>query len=73
MADTEHRASRVPGVYGLLADGTTVLIRPVTSHDVDEVLRLYEEMSPESVRARFFAAGASLGRRAAGGGARVRW
>ena len=43
-----------PPVHALLADGTTVCIRPVTPADHDQVRKLYEEMSPENLRLRFF-------------------
>ncbi|MFE0348846.1 bifunctional acetate--CoA ligase family protein/GNAT family N-acetyltransferase [Streptomyces griseoluteus] len=43
-----------PPVHALLADGTTVCIRPVTPADHDQVQGLYEEMSPENLRLRFF-------------------
>lgn len=43
-------------VHALLADGTTVCIRPVRRDDHDQVQGLYEEMSPENLRLRFFAA-----------------
>ncbi|WP_028800097.1 bifunctional GNAT family N-acetyltransferase/acetate--CoA ligase family protein [Streptomyces sp. 142MFCol3.1] len=43
-------------VHALLADGTTVCIRPVLASDHDQLQGLYEEMSPENLRLRFFAA-----------------
>ena len=43
-------------VHALLTDGTTVRIRRVRPADHDAVLALYEEMSPENLRLRFFAA-----------------
>ncbi|MEV6291427.1 GNAT family N-acetyltransferase [Streptomyces sp. NPDC051896] len=43
-----------PPVHALLADGTTVCIRPATPADHDQVQGLYEEMSPETLRLRFF-------------------
>ncbi|WP_445519802.1 bifunctional acetate--CoA ligase family protein/GNAT family N-acetyltransferase [Streptomyces sp. NEAU-174] len=43
-----------PPVHALLADGTTVCIRPVTAADHDRVQGLYEEMSPDNLRLRFF-------------------
>ncbi|GAB7110026.1 bifunctional GNAT family N-acetyltransferase/acetate--CoA ligase family protein [Streptomyces phaeofaciens JCM 4814] len=46
-----------PSVHALLADGTTVSIRPVLPSDHAPLRRLYEEMSPENLRLRFFAAG----------------
>ncbi|MGW2745534.1 bifunctional acetate--CoA ligase family protein/GNAT family N-acetyltransferase [Streptomyces sp. NPDC001450] len=45
-----------PPVHALLADGTTVCIRPVTPADHDQLQGLYEEMSPENLRLRFFSA-----------------
>ncbi|ANS70136.1 acyl-CoA synthetase [Streptomyces lincolnensis] len=53
MTDEAH--SR-PTVHALLADGTTVCIRPVRGADHGQVQGLYEEMSPENLRLRFFAA-----------------
>ncbi|MFM9629229.1 MULTISPECIES: bifunctional acetate--CoA ligase family protein/GNAT family N-acetyltransferase [Streptomyces] len=44
-----------PGVHALLADGTTVSIRPVLAGDHDQLEGLYLEMSPENLRRRFFA------------------
>lgn len=50
-------------VHALLGDGTTVRIRQAGSADREEVLRLYQEMSPENLRLRFFSANpASAGR-----------
>ncbi|MFF2467576.1 bifunctional acetate--CoA ligase family protein/GNAT family N-acetyltransferase [Streptomyces mirabilis] len=45
-----------PTVHALLADGTTVCIRSVRPGDHDQLRGLYEEMSPEHLRLRFFAA-----------------
>ncbi|MDW4911188.1 GNAT family N-acetyltransferase, partial [Streptomyces sp. ADMS] len=45
-----------PTVHALLADGTTVCIRPVRPGDHDQLRGFYEEMSPENLRLRFFAA-----------------
>lgn len=45
-----------PSVHALLADGTTVCIRPVRPSDHDQLQGLYEEMSPENLRLRFFSA-----------------
>lgn len=53
MTDDEH--GRRP-VHALLADGTTVSVRPVTPRDHGRLHRLYEEMSTENLRLRFFAA-----------------
>ncbi|WP_055557994.1 bifunctional GNAT family N-acetyltransferase/acetate--CoA ligase family protein [Streptomyces sp. NBRC 110028] len=62
MTDTTHR----PGtVHALLADGSTVEIRPARPQDLDEVLRMHREMSPEALRLRFFAANPRYTRAAA--------
>ncbi|NGO47314.1 bifunctional acetate--CoA ligase family protein/GNAT family N-acetyltransferase [Streptomyces ureilyticus] len=53
MTDDAH--SR-PAVHALLADGTTVCIRPVERADHEQLQGFYEEMSPENLRLRFFAA-----------------
>ncbi|MFD0318511.1 bifunctional acetate--CoA ligase family protein/GNAT family N-acetyltransferase [Streptomyces flavalbus] len=50
--DVLHR----PPVHALLADGTTVRIRPVAPADRAQLEGLYQEMSPENLRLRFFAA-----------------
>ncbi|MFJ2199973.1 GNAT family N-acetyltransferase [Streptomyces violaceusniger] len=52
MTDTTHRPDTV---HALLADGSTVEIRPARPQDRDEVLRMHQEMSPEAMRLRFFA------------------
>jgi acyl-CoA synthetase (NDP forming)/GNAT superfamily N-acetyltransferase len=52
-----NSARRSRQVHALLSDGTTVRIRPVTPDDRAAVLRLYEEMSPENLRRRFFTSG----------------
>ncbi|MCH0557315.1 GNAT family N-acetyltransferase [Streptomyces sp. MUM 16J] len=41
-------------VHALLTDGTTVRIRQASPGDHDAVLQLYEAMSPENLRLRFF-------------------
>ncbi|WP_460072831.1 bifunctional acetate--CoA ligase family protein/GNAT family N-acetyltransferase [Streptomyces sp. YKOK-I1] len=51
---TDDRLDRPP-VHALLADGTTVCIRPVLPGDHGQLQGLYEEMSPENLRLRFFA------------------
>ncbi|MFD9043851.1 bifunctional acetate--CoA ligase family protein/GNAT family N-acetyltransferase [Streptomyces bottropensis] len=53
MTDDERN---LPMVHALLADGTTVCIRAVTPRDRQQIQGLYEEMSPENLRMRFFAA-----------------
>ncbi|ULR55508.1 GNAT family N-acetyltransferase [Streptomyces deccanensis] len=52
---TDDLLSRPP-VHALLADGTTVRIRAVERGDHEQLQGLYEEMSPENLRLRFFAA-----------------
>ncbi|MDH6522182.1 GNAT family N-acetyltransferase [Streptomyces sp. SAI-090] len=51
-----HDVTDRPTVHALLADGTTVCIRPVAPGDHDPLEGFYEEMSPENLRLRFFAA-----------------
>lgn len=45
-----------PTVHALLADGTTVCIRPALPGDHEQLEGFYEEMSPDNLRLRFFAA-----------------
>ncbi|MER6084960.1 GNAT family N-acetyltransferase [Streptomyces sp. NPDC001833] len=45
-----------PPAHALLADGTTVCIRPVTPDDHDRLKGFYDEMSAENLRLRFFSA-----------------
>ncbi|MEW1928734.1 GNAT family N-acetyltransferase [Streptomyces sp. NPDC088360] len=52
---THDEGSRPP-VHALLADGTTTRIRAVRPDDHAQLQGLYEEMSPENLRLRFFAA-----------------
>ncbi|MFE5887862.1 GNAT family N-acetyltransferase [Streptomyces sp. NPDC056462] len=54
-----------PPVHALLADGTTVCIRPVVPGDHDQLEGLYAEMCPENLRLRFFAASRRSGAMAA--------
>ncbi|MER6623961.1 GNAT family N-acetyltransferase [Streptomyces sp. NPDC000931] len=51
---TQHDVTDRPPVHALLADGTTVCIRPVRPGDHEQIQGLYEEMSPENLRLRFF-------------------
>ncbi|MFJ9346399.1 GNAT family N-acetyltransferase [Streptomyces sp. NPDC101237] len=53
------------GTHALLADGTTVCIRPVAPGDRDRLKGLYDEMSAENLRLRFFSAGRRSGAMAA--------
>lgn len=65
-ATTADRAgTALEVVHALLADGTTVSIRPTTPQDLDGVNAMFAALSPESVRMRFFASGAAAGRSAA--------
>ncbi|UJB46080.1 bifunctional acetate--CoA ligase family protein/GNAT family N-acetyltransferase [Streptomyces sp. A1-5] len=52
-------------VSALLADGSTVSLRPAGPADRERVLRLYDEMSVDSLRNRFFMASRRSGERAA--------
>jgi acyl-CoA synthetase (NDP forming)/GNAT superfamily N-acetyltransferase len=40
--------------YALLADGTTITIRPATPDDYEAVKQLHEDMSPDNLYLRFF-------------------
>ncbi|WP_405922729.1 GNAT family N-acetyltransferase [Streptomyces sp. NBC_00035] len=51
-----HDTLSRPTVHALLSDGTTVCIRPTTPGDHEQLRGFYEEMSPENLRLRFFAA-----------------
>ncbi len=42
------------GVYALLTDGTTVLIRPARPEDEPAVREMHEQMSPDNIYLRFF-------------------
>jgi acyl-CoA synthetase (NDP forming)/RimJ/RimL family protein N-acetyltransferase len=42
------------GVYALLIDGTTVLIRPARPEDEEAVRQMHVQMSPENIYLRFF-------------------
>ncbi|MFE2629671.1 GNAT family N-acetyltransferase, partial [Streptomyces sp. NPDC059374] len=48
-----------PTTHALLADGTTVCVRPVEPDDHDRIRALYDAMSPENLRLRFFTAARS--------------
>ncbi|MGY1577828.1 bifunctional acetate--CoA ligase family protein/GNAT family N-acetyltransferase [Streptomyces sp. MN13] len=52
-------------VHALLMDGTTVCIRPVEPDDHAQVRALYEQMSPDNLRLRFFSANPASARAAA--------
>ncbi|GAA4040732.1 hypothetical protein GCM10022233_06690 [Streptomyces shaanxiensis] len=53
--DVDADFDRLP-VHALLVDGTTVCIRPVLPGEHGQLRALYEEMSAENLRFRFFAA-----------------
>lgn len=55
----------VPAVHALLTDGSTVRIRAVRPEDRPRLERLYEEMSAENLRLRFFVASRRSARQAA--------
>jgi acyl-CoA synthetase (NDP forming)/L-amino acid N-acyltransferase YncA len=55
MTQTHSPASNARQVHALLTDGTTVRIRQAEPADHDAVLDLYEGMSAENLRRRFFA------------------
>jgi acyl-CoA synthetase (NDP forming)/GNAT superfamily N-acetyltransferase len=57
-----NTAQRADSVYALLADGTTVEIRPAGPADFDTVKAMHEAMSPDNSYLRFF----NLSRLAAG-------
>ncbi|GGU65376.1 hypothetical protein GCM10010211_33120 [Streptomyces albospinus] len=52
-------------VCALLADGTTVRLRPACPEDRAQALRFYDEMSADSLRNRFFMVSRRSGERAA--------
>src|SRR5262245_66463250 len=55
-AEAAAAAERGPGdgVYALLIDGTTVLIRPAEPRDADAVRQMHAQMSPGNIYLRFF-------------------
>ncbi|MEU2869762.1 GNAT family N-acetyltransferase [Streptomyces olivoreticuli] len=62
MADTAHRTRKV---HALLADGTTVEVRPACPADGQALRQLYGGMSQENLRMRFFAVSRLSGEQAA--------
>jgi len=55
-------ALTAPGCsYALLADGTTITIRPARPDDFARVKRLHDEMSPDNLYLRFFSLSRSAG------------
>ncbi|MFF3554116.1 GNAT family N-acetyltransferase [Streptomyces tsukubensis] len=65
MSGNHFSNPAVTGVYALLADGTTVRVRPLVPADRAAVARLYGQMSPLNLRRRFFAAGPLIASQAA--------
>ncbi|MGW3498035.1 bifunctional acetate--CoA ligase family protein/GNAT family N-acetyltransferase [Streptomyces sp. NPDC001020] len=61
---TDDTFSRPP-THALLADGTTVCIRPVEPNDHERLRGFYEGLSPENLRLRFFAVSPRLAAMAA--------
>ena len=56
----------VGGVYALLADGTTVEIRPAAPPDFDAIKAMHEAMSPANSYLRFFSMSRTVAEREAG-------
>ncbi len=56
----------VGGVYALLADGTTVEIRPASPGDFDAIKAMHDAMSPANLYLRFFSMSRTAGEREAG-------
>src|SRR5215472_7139990 len=53
--DDRMTSQAVPGhSYALLADGTTVEIRPASPDDIGAVTRFHQDMSPDNLYLRFF-------------------
>src|SRR5215470_4349960 len=53
-AATDAGPASSAGVYALLTDGTTVLIRPAAPQDADAVRLMHAQMSPSNIYLRFF-------------------
>jgi acyl-CoA synthetase (NDP forming)/GNAT superfamily N-acetyltransferase len=49
-----HQVTATAGVYALLADGSTVQIRPAVDDDYAAVKAMHEAMSPDNAYLRFF-------------------
>jgi acyl-CoA synthetase (NDP forming)/GNAT superfamily N-acetyltransferase len=59
-------ALTAPGCsYALLADGTTITIRPARPDDFAQVKRFHDEMSPDNLYLRFFSLSRNAGEREA--------
>ena len=64
-ASGANRASGASGVYALLADGTTVQIRPAGPGDFEAVKAMHEAMSPNNAYLRFFSSSKTAAEREA--------
>ena len=53
-SDVEALAEQDDGVYALLTDGTTVLVRQARPQDADAVRQMHAQMSPDNAYLRFF-------------------
>jgi acyl-CoA synthetase (NDP forming)/L-amino acid N-acyltransferase YncA len=60
-----HPTAQTAGVYALLADGTTVQIRPAGAGDFEAVKAMHEAMSPNNAYLRFFSLSRSAAEREA--------
>jgi acyl-CoA synthetase (NDP forming)/RimJ/RimL family protein N-acetyltransferase len=60
-----NAANLEDGVYALLTDGTTVLIRQAGLQDEDAIRQMHEQMSPANTYLRFFSISALSARREA--------
>src|SRR6516165_4241324 len=59
-------SARAGRVYALLADGTTIEIRPVGVTDFDAVRDMHAAMSPDNIYLRFFSMSRMAAEREAG-------
>jgi acyl-CoA synthetase (NDP forming)/L-amino acid N-acyltransferase YncA len=60
-----HPVAATAGVYALLADGSTVQIRPASPDDFAAVKAMHEAMSPDNAYLRFFSSSRTAGEREA--------
>jgi len=59
------KARPASGVYALLADGTTIEIRPAAASDFDAVWQMHRAMSADNIYLRFFSMSLAGARQAA--------
>jgi hypothetical protein len=64
-----NNADSPAGIYALLADGTTIEIRPGAVTDFDAVWHMYRAMSPDNIYLRFFSMSGAAAQEQAGGSA----